>query len=418
MPTRFTWLYGLYASQASAGLVRNAHDWPDQYESIAQILQQEGFQTALIGKLHSKAGIHFHDLRKDEPLTCARGFDHVVEVSGKALAYWFDCRWTEHLEHIGRLDYYRKRFVDMAGVFDYGEEVPIDLQPEDTMDGFIGAKAREYLESVSTDKPFFAHVSFCGPHFPIDPPEKYWQMYKDAEMPAPLGVDDPGRIALWKQRRKAYCALIHQIDDEIGSLLSILDRRSLTQDTLVIYACDHGDMLGWRDMKHKSKPYEPSARVPMILRWPGSIAPGQSFDEPVEAVDLPATLLEAGGVTNDIRRRIPQSPGRSFLPLATGTGPAPRRWAYSEWGDNEKAWRMCYSDGWKYIHRASGACELYDLTRDPDEADNRIEDPACAERVSRMRGCLIQRMTQALPPNTVPVPPGVTDPEKIHAPRE
>ncbi len=413
MPTRFTWLYGLYASQGPAGLLRNAHDWPTGYTSIAHLLRDAGYRTALIGKLHSKAGIHFHDVCGDEEETKARGFDYVDEVSGKALAYWFDCRWTGHLEEIGKLEYYRSRFESMESAFSYGEPVPIDLEPEDTMDGYIGGKGRAYLESVETDRPFFAHVSFCGPHFPIDPPAKYWDMYKDVEMPPPEGVDDVEKIEEWKDRRRRYCALIHQLDDEIGSLLSILEQRGLSENTLVLYACDHGDMMGWNDMKHKSKPYEFSARTPMIARWPGRIAAGQVLDDPVEAVDLPATIIDAAGVSSDIRECLPESPGRSFLPLATGEGKAARGWAYSEWGTGEKAWRMVYAEGWKYIERGDGDCELYDLIHDPLEAENRIQDTEQCERVSRMRSHLVQSMMQSVPPSTVPVPVGVTDPEKI-----
>ncbi|MFW6286858.1 MAG: sulfatase [Candidatus Sumerlaeota bacterium] len=418
MPTRFTWLYGLYASQAPAGLLGNAHDWPTAYTSIAHLLQEADYSTALIGKLHSKAGVFFHNIVKDEAETRARGFDYVDEVSGKALAYWFDCRWTEHLEEIGKLDYYRSRFTDMQAVFEYGEPVPIDLDPKDTMDGYIGGKAREYLQSVSTDKPFFAHVSFCGPHFPIDPPEKYWGMYRDAEVPPPEGVEDVEKIEEWQDRRRRYCALIHQLDDEIGSLLSMLEERGLAENTLVIYACDHGDMMGWNDQKHKSRPYEFSARTPMIARWPGRIAAGQVFDDPIEAVDLPATIIDAAGVASDIREKIPESPGRSFLPLGTGKGAAAREWAYSEWGMGEKAWRMVYADGWKYIERGNGECELYDVIADPLEAQNRVSDPGQAGRVSTMRSQLVRSMMQCVAPSTVPVPPGITDPEKIHAPRK
>ncbi len=412
MPNRYTWLYGRYASQASAGLLQNAHDWPSNQTSIAHLLQDAGYTTALVGKIHSKAGLFFHDICANEDETRARGFDHVVEVSGKGLSNWFDCRWTEHLAAKGLLDAYRKRFIDMSSHFNYGESVPIELEAEDTMDGFIGQRAREYLAQVPTEQPFFCHVSFCGPHFPLDPPAKYWDQYKDAPMPAPEGVDDPELIALWEERRRAYCALIHQIDDEIGSLLAILDERRLTDDTLVIYTCDHGDMLGWRERQHKGEPYEFSARTPLTLRWPGRIPAARVVDNPVESVDVPATIIDAAGITSEIRDMIPESPGRSFLHQAMGIAAPTRDWAYSEHGTEGHAWRMCYCDGWKYIHRADGQHELYNLQADPLEADNRINDAEQTARIAEFRGRIVESMMSALPGNTKPVP------EVIQNPRE
>ncbi|MFW6039025.1 MAG: sulfatase [bacterium] len=425
MPARMTWCHGRYASQLCDGVMHNWHSWPVRISSMPNALKTAGYRTALIGKLHAQ-GRHHNDLTDEVFIkeTQGRGFDDVLEVSGKSFSYWTDCHWTHHLREKGLLEAYRRdleRRVEQLG----GDE-PSDasfLEPADSADGFIGGHARRWLQSYNEDSPFFLHASFCGPHFPIDPPAAYHR-HRAEDMPDPPGVDDLARITYWKQRTAAYCGMIEQIDDEVGKLLDVLDQRGLRENTLVIFTTDHGDMMGHFDQALKGTPYDTSARTPIVARLPGVVPAGRTLDGMIEAVDLPVTLMDVAGLGDDPEPYLNASPGRSFWSYLRGEADAPRQWAYAEAGRrggsggrsicchdpmlaeryrqveaNHVGWRMVCDQRWKYVYYPHTDDELFDLQSDPWEKRNRAADPACGERVTRMRGWLIESMRLSVAPS-------------------
>ncbi|MBN1558127.1 MAG: sulfatase-like hydrolase/transferase [Lentisphaerae bacterium] len=398
MPTRFTWLYGLYASQAAQRLMGNAHDWPTRFPSAAHALQAAGYHTALIGKLHSLAGLYRRDITEHENVTRRRGFDDVWEVSGKSLSYWFDCRYTHYLRDRGLLDVYRrdvKRRCPQLGGRERLEPSP--LEPDDHMDGVIGNRARDWLNGYAGDKPFFLHVSFCGPHFPLDPPEPYFSRYRPDAMPPPEGVDDPAAVRGWQEQRALYCGLIEHLDARLGALLEVLDRRGLARNTLVLFTTDHGDMMGHHNRSGKGLWYDTACRTPVIGRLPGVIPAGTVSPALVEAADLPATILEAAGVTPRIPAAslLPGSPARSYWNCLAGGAAEHRPWIYSEL----TGWRLCRDRDWKYVFRPDGDL-LFDLENDPWEQRNLADAPAHAGRLPGLRRRLIASMSRSVAPDT------------------
>lgn len=390
MPARFAWLHGLRPSQFSDRLVRNARDWPEpgSYPTMAEALQRRGYRTSLVGKLHSEAGLYHRDLREMREVTQARGFDDVVEVSGKMLSWWFDCEWTAHLEERGLLDQYRRTYRPIGDIFAYRTPTPSFLEPQDTMDGFIAGRALEWLNNYREEAPLFLHVSFCGPHFPLDPPKEYYERFADEDMPPPEGVEDAAEIARWKGIRRSYCGLIAQLDDELGRLLDVVEARGWSEETLIVFCSDHGDMLGHRGRGHKSQPYDTSCRTPIYAMCPGALPAGKVNECLVESVDLPLTLLEWAGLEG--AEVLPGTPGRSFLGSLRDSGRQHREWLYAEGRD----WRMALSDGYKYVHRRSGDHELYALEDDPWELENRVGERGDAERVRELRGRLIDSLLE------------------------
>ena len=401
IPTRFAWLYGLYASQAAQRLAGNAHGWPGHLPSMAHALRDAGYHTALVGKLHSHAGLHRRDLVRDEDDTRARGFDDVFETSGKSLSWWYDCRYTRHLDSKGLLETYRDDVAGRCAQLGGNERyAPSPLAAEDHMDSVIGDEARRWLEADDGGKPFFLHASFCGPHFPLDSPEPYFGRHCPDEMPPPDGVRDPADIRKWQERRALYCDLLDLVDDQIGLLLGALDAKGLTNDTLVVFTTDHGDMLGHCGLEQKGRPHDASARTPVIARLPGVIARGEVLEGMAEAVDLPCTILEASGCGADenIRRLLPGTPGRSWWKYISGGADSHRDWVYSE--HHAPTWRMVREHDWKYVFRPDAGDMLFNLADDPKEMGNLIDNPTHVGRVSRMRRQLIESMTACAAPNT------------------
>ena len=400
VPTRFSWYSGLHASQGRQGVMTNSADWPDHVPYLPQLLRAHGYRTALIGKLHHRDGRQVtRDLATPESVARAqaRGFEHVWEVGGRSQAAFHDCAWTHHLRRHGLLDVYRRDLADRRADRCWNEPYrPSVLSAEHHVDTLIGDRASAWLNKVALDRPFFLHASFCAPHFPLDPPADWFDRCRPADMPPPVGVADPAERAYWQEQRAAYASLIEFVDHQIGRVLAALAARGLDRQTLVLFASDHGDRLGDQGWWHKSQPQDGSCRVPFVLRWPGTIPAGARRDGFAGAIDLPATVLTAAGLTGPLNQLLPDSPGRSLWDYARGvvTEP-PRRRVYAE----TAGFRMVVNHAWKYVHRADGTEELYDRQADPDDLHNLAQAPGHVADVAAMRLALIEELSVLSAPN-------------------
>lgn len=417
MPTRFTWLTGLYNSQSPSG-PRNAKNWPVGHPTVAQALQRAGYRTALIGKLHAYHGGHHggctidHATRQAE--THARGFDHVFMSCSKPTRDLYD----QDLAARGLLELRERRVTatertKLTADEKLGGDAPPALPVDAHYDDFICGEAIRWLDASTREQPFFLHASFNNPHFPLDPPEPYFSKYKAEDMPKPVGVEDPARIKYWQRKRAVYCGLVEYTDRCIGKLVDAVDAAGLLDNTIILFTSDHGDMMGDHDMYFKLKPFDASIRTPVILVDPHSKRPGGTvLHDMVEAVDLPATLL-AAGTDERLQEAMPCAMGRSLLGYARGEQDAHRAWAYAEQGhlcEGSGSWRMIRTPTWKYVYAGKGDM-LFNLVDDPLETTNLIDDPAQRSRVYHLRGLLIHRM------GGMPIPPASltchTDPSDI-----
>jgi arylsulfatase len=412
VPSRFTWYSGLYASQGHRGLTSNGHAWPEHVKFMPQSLQRLGYHTAVTGKIHWYGGLYSHDLCAYEYLAKQRGFDDVFETCGKSLAFWIDCNYTHYLAEKGLLQTYRNDLVwrnDQLG----GQEryAPSPLHLDDTIDALTCRKAVDWLRSYEDDRPFFLHVSFCNPHFPIDPPPELFDHYRPEDMPAPIGVTDPALIRQYQEIRAAYAALVELVDLQIQNIFSVLEDRGLIDNTVILFVTDHGDLLG--DLvngqedgfhlvkSHKGLPYDGSCRTPIFIWYPKAIPAGIVLDEMAEHVDIPVTLLEIAGMRGTIDDHLPQTPGKSLWSYVTGKTNFHRSWAYSETGSGERAWRMATSKDWKYVWYGTGKEELFDRRNDPREVNNLAVNTAYTSVLGEMRLKLIESLTHNVAPDSI-----------------
>lgn len=423
VPTRLSWMTGLYASQCNAGLLYNFHAWPSDRPTFAQHLQRAGYRTAVVGKVHSGLSEKSED---PIPPIQALGFDEVFEVSGKSLSPVSHpyCRYSQYLRENGWADSYRaQRDSRVAMLGGRERHEPFFLSQEHHMDAFVGGRAERWLAEVDADRPFFLHASFCGPHFPLDPPEPYCSRYDPARMPPPVGVDDDQQVADWQAQRAAYCGLIEFIDAWVGRLLDVLDRRRLADRTVVIFTTDHGDMMGDHGLMYKNVAYDASVRTPVILRGP-CVRRGAVSEALVESVDLPLTILEAAGVCGTAHELLPCTPGRSYWSCASDPGREHRPWVFSEcatWGQPlEAGWKMCRDRRWKYVcHGGGRPDQLFDMVGDPQERRNLVQDAQQQDRLSTMRRRLALASMRLASP--FPLPPwavGETRPDPASRPDE
>ncbi len=185
----------------------------------------------------------------------------------------------------------------------------------------------------------------------------------------------------WRYQRyvKDYLRVIREVDDEVGRMMAYLERENLLDNTIVIYAGDQGFFLGEKGWFDKRWIYEESFRMPLIVHWPEGIEPESVSEHLVQNLDLAPTILELAGVEIPDRMQ-----GRSLMPLLRGEDP----------GDWRDAVYYHYFEGPPRVHRVArhygvrtdqytlahfpdhDEWELFDLAVDPDQLTSVYDDPA------------------------------------------
>jgi arylsulfatase A-like enzyme len=271
-------------------------------------------------------------------------------------------------------------------------------------------EGRNALDAITRlgrqDQPFTLHIDFWLPHTPVVVTDKYYGMYPVDEVPLPESLDDPmdntpyaganGRkhITQYADPEKIkyfisnYYGVVTEVDDWVGKILDTLDDQGLSDNTLVVFCSDHGEMLGAHGMREKNVFYEESAHVPAIVRLPGRIDPGRVCKTVVSQVDLFATILDYCGV------EAPENHGRSWRRLFEGAE-EPDAGIVTEWHFHPNSFPnyMIRQGQWKYLTGnrpgGSGIDCLYDLEADPHEMHNLIgRNPGAAQHeptVGRLR---------------------------------
>lgn len=365
---------------------------------MPRILAESGYHTCGIGKMH------WHPQRN------AHGFHQMIlDESGREQSPNF------------RSDY-RAWFASVAPNLNPDEtgigwnsyragtyKLPEELHPTH----WTADTAINFLNSYKQDKPFFLKVSFARPHSPYDPPDRFMKQYEDAALPERFIGDwaesyrEPSRDddTAWygdfgaeqaRHSRQGYYGNVSFIDEQIGRIMEALEARGELENTLIVFTSDHGDMLGDHHHWRKTYAYEPSARVPMLVRMPESLGGGKRghvSEAPVELRDILPTFLEAADVESPI-----ELDGRSMLAPARG---------------DSKGWRAyidlehdrCYSprNHWngltdgktKYIfHALDGREQLFDLRKDPGEERDLAGVGASSSTLRTWRGRLIDHLAE------------------------
>jgi arylsulfatase A-like enzyme len=174
-----------------------------------------------------------------------------------------------------------------------------------------------------------------------------------------------------RNMRSIYYGMVREIDDWIGEILDKLDELGLSDNTLVIFTSDHGEMLGDHGMHSKMIFYEGSVHIPLLMRFPGRIKPGTVVDSPVSTMDVCPTILDYLGMT------VPECDGMSLRTFIKGRPVEHDVVSYS--GGNSTPNYMIRSGDLKLMiaenERNQSVDALYDLKADPLEMRNLIISP-------------------------------------------
>ncbi|MCH9693637.1 MAG: sulfatase-like hydrolase/transferase [Gammaproteobacteria bacterium] len=347
-----------------------------EFRTLPLTLSQAGYRTALVGKYH--LGTH------DKPQL---GFDHWVTME------------TGHT----------KSFVD-TDVIDNGKRIQVSGHITD----FWTDTAIDFLASHDQSRPFFLFLSYNGPYIlpPVvtnSPHSPFAENYRENPPSFPQlpvheylrnwAIDSKPSSHMQAESTHAWAAInalnnpraiinaaaeTSHVDAGVGRVLDSLQQLGLDENTLVIYTSDQGSAYGqhglWGNTSwaYPFPAFDSHLAIPLILRQPGAIAPGQRTTALASQIDLFPTIVEFAGLTEI---EIDGATGRSLLPEMSGHGVRPEARVFFEF----ITMRGVRTAEWKFVKRfPDGPNELYRVSDDPEELVNLIDDIRFADTVAEL----------------------------------
>lgn len=361
-------------------------------------LRDAGYQTKLAGKIHSippRNHVGFEQMDQHEALS-----NHPDDDYARWLDRESDGNYDELAHGLGRNSWDPRPW--------HGEEYEHPTN-------WTTRKALDFLEHRDPTRPFFLNLSYVRPHTPFDPPQAYWDMYVDREIPAPyMGdwVEDVhgGKVpkhppanawladlppTIVRRARAAYYGLITHIDHQLKRVMDKLTAIGERENTFILFCSDHGEMLGDHYMWRKTYAYEGSARVPFLMEFPDAmdLPRRQLVDQPVGLEDVMPTLLSVAGV------EVPGPvEGRNLLELVSDPGREDwREWYHGEHAsgsyDPENGTQYLIDGTMKYVwNPVTGRELLFDLEDDPGEEHDLTDDGGYEDDVERGRAAMVDRL--------------------------
>jgi len=452
VPSRATILTGQYSHVN--GVYSLADKLDPHRPNLAKLLQQAGYQTAVIGKWHLKTeptGFDYWNIlpgqgRYHDPIMQEKGSDREdrkpspMEVTAELAGLWL----AEPPRFEDRPSRRQRRFDELfAETRTFGKQIHRGFSTDVITDLSI-----RWLEQRDEQRPFFLMTHFKNAHAPWDFAERHAELYRDIDIPEPESLwedkshrsagsreygftvsgtqlermqkknyptgplDTSGMTrtqkikAVYQKYLKDYLRCVAAIDENVGRLLDFLRARNLENNTVVIYTSDQGLFLGEHDYIDKRWIYEESLRMPLLIRYPLEIKPGSVNDDIIINADFAPTILDYAAY-----RRPSWMQGASFRQNLRGRTPPDwrssmyyRYWQHgsrpAHYGIRTKRYKLIFFYGLPLGIKGAQTkptkpgWELYDLRLDPHELNNVYEHPAYRSIVKSLKAELLEKKEQ------------------------
>jgi len=391
-PYRAMLLTGMYPM--ANGTVSNDVGMRDDLPTIATACKEQGYQTGYVGKWHLE-----WNRKPFVPHERRQGFD-----------YWAVNNCThQYIDH-----FYCTDTPDEVRFEGYDAAVYTDL-------------AADYIDK-NRDRPFCLFVSWGPPHDPYNKvPDEYKErvpldeielrenVQERAVVDHLISLDDPSEeIARKRTARRAilddderlkreyvqgYYAHTVALDDCVGKIRAALDEAGIAEDTILVFASDHGDMLGCHSMALKQMPLEESISVPFVVEYPRAVPAGERTDALLAPIDIMPTLLSLAGLecpeihgkdVSDAARggATDQQDGVLIMKMVPGGGPY--------MANAITPWRGVRTKRHTYVNLLGhGPWLLYDNEADPNQLVNLIDDPGHAALAADLEKRMRELMKEA-----------------------
>ncbi|HEV2754206.1 MAG TPA: sulfatase [Actinomycetota bacterium] len=273
-PSRASVMTGLYAHNHGVHTSeRGQAELLDQQLTMQRYLRRDGYRTAVYGKY-----LNAWPRRLDPPW-----FDDWAILTQSSSAAYFGGRWNVNGD-VGISKRYSTRIIERKALKFVARAERDDEQPW-----------LMYLTPMSPHLPAVPHPDDEGAELP--PFERTPAMFEEDRSDKPAEVReqdvDPKVVRQW--RRRQLRSLI-SVDDMVGEVFRLLAENGELEDTLAIFMSDNGFLWGEHGLGQKIRPYEASAELPFLVRWPGQLEPGSVDERLVANVDIAPTVVEAAGV--------------------------------------------------------------------------------------------------------------------------
>jgi choline-sulfatase len=355
---------------------------PGSLPSHVAELRDAGYHTAVVGKTHLHAGIGHLDDHK--PSLEAWGYREIVELPDAQLHQLRSAHsdWLTATTRPGDVDKH-VRWKDFVANHEPSsappDAAPWHLDTEDHLDSFCARRAEELVRRAPDDRPLYLQVCFPGPHPPFDPTTEFLDARRD--IPPPITGARRGPIAPMELRyrraqrrwttqdiarsRRAYFGKVALVDRCIGRVLAALEETRLDEHAWIILAADHGELLGDHGFLGKVLPFESSIRIPLLVRPPGGTT--ARIDRGVtELLDVVATIRAIAGL--DAGRW-----GTSLTDRVLAAAPPARDSVI--FGNLGYVGLRTPQLTMTWDARTGEPLELFDRSVDPQQFENRVEDP-------------------------------------------
>jgi choline-sulfatase len=406
-PSRASFVTGLLPSRI--GAYDNGAELPASVPTIAHRLRALGYRTCLAGKMHFIGPDQLHGF--EERLT-----PDIYPAGLHWIPDW-DAPPSKH----------KPWYHDMSSVFEAGvSEASLQMEYDEEV-ALKSSRRIHDLAGVDDGRPFLLVASFSHPHDPWEVPAAFWNIYEDANIDPPvvpavaddaldphsrriremcggIGLDVPDELVL--NARRAHYAAISYIDAKVGMLMDDLHAAGLRDDTAVIFAADHGEMLGERGLWYKMSFFEPSAAVPLIVSAPGTFRP-RRISANVSLLDLVPTFVDlasrerakVGLAERDRVGRLnpDELDGRSLVHLLNGGDATQADAVVAEYLAEGAVAPvvMIRRAALKFIASPGDPDQLFDLAADPQELTNLAAIPAHAGELAAFREEVARRWNLA-----------------------
>lgn len=364
-PSRLSMLTGRYPHQIDAWDLGAILD--RQHKTWGDYLTEKGYQMVLCGRTHFNGKdrlLGFSDrLLDDLPRwrnTSGRPPKRTPDEQRGSNSHVAECGPGDH-EHTR----YDRNVADLA----------VD---------FLQTKA-----ASPSEKPFLLYCGFMHPHFPLIAPPEFYSLYDPDNLTLPDTWNEPLESQhpiiqhhRWAWRNDipppeeivrcalaSYYALVSTLDAQIGRILDAIETSSLSENTVVIYTSDHGEMAGSHGIWQKQCFYESAVKVPLILRMP--ICENKRITQNVSLVDVLPTLLDIADMEKPT-----DLPGESLLKISQQQNESSRA-VFSEYHDRGmlNAGFMLKRDNYKLCHYVGSQPQLFNLEIDPNENIDLASNP-------------------------------------------
>ncbi|WP_339711048.1 sulfatase [Cyclobacterium amurskyense] len=418
------------------GKVDNVQPFDWNQDNFPKLLQANGYQTALIGKIHldglpqgfdysmvlpGQGNYYNPDFLVDGKRTRFEGY--VTDITTDEALKWLKSgrdqdkpfalmyhqkaphrNWKPAEEYLTLYD--DKDFTPPANYFDqetnyagrgtaaktqemeidgharWGHDFKMEVDPYGDSTGFANELKRFNPEQLAKWKAAY------------DPKNEAFKKAFGQGDESTFSAEKKREIAHWKFNRyiKDYLRTIKSVDDGVGEVLDYLEANGLAENTIVVYTSDQGFYLGEHGWFDKRFMYEQSFRTPLLVRYPKEIKPGTKIDKLVQNLDFAPTFLDYAGVATPKEMQ-----GESFRKLVSGESGEWRDavyYTYYEYPSVHMVKRHygVATDRYKLMHfyYDIDEWEMYDLKEDPSEMNNVYDDPEYAEVRTMMHERLVE----------------------------